>query len=293
MTLHFAYGSNMSRALVRRHAPDAQPVGLARLGGYRFIITRDGYASVLPAPGEIVHGVLWRLTPRDVATLNAYENIDSGLYRRAMLPCLARRSAKRRSSIWRASAREGRPRPGYLDAVVAAARDWDLPASYIRSLQALVADAVARRARAGDRRARMTCTRHVIIRGRVQGVGYRAFVEERSEPARRRRLGAQSARRDRRGGVRRPSGSRVQDMIEACRKGPHGSRVDGIEQREARADDLALRGTGRGFAVLPTVLSWQACRRSVRTALRMRRRSAMSTSAMLTGRPRSARLVTP
>jgi hypothetical protein len=135
MTVHFAYGSNMSRALMRAHAPDAQPIGLARLGGYRFIITRDGYASVLPAPGEMVHGVLWRLTPRDVATLNAYESIDSGLYRLAMLP-VWRGTHREAALVYLARERgEGRPRPGYLDAVIAAARDWDLPESYIRSLQ--------------------------------------------------------------------------------------------------------------------------------------------------------------
>ena len=42
MTLHFAYGSNMSRALMRVHAPEAQPVGPAQLPGYRFLITRSG-----------------------------------------------------------------------------------------------------------------------------------------------------------------------------------------------------------------------------------------------------------
>jgi gamma-glutamylcyclotransferase (GGCT)/AIG2-like uncharacterized protein YtfP len=135
MTLHFAFGSNMSRSLMRAHAAEAQPIGAARLTGYRFIITRDGYASVVPAAGETVHGVLWRLTPRDLAALNAYESIESGLYRRAVLPVW--REARREAAlVYVARERgEGRPRPGYLDLVIAAARDWDLPESYIRSLQ--------------------------------------------------------------------------------------------------------------------------------------------------------------
>ena len=29
-------------------------------------------------PGGIVHGVFWRLTPRDLAALNAYENVAVG-----------------------------------------------------------------------------------------------------------------------------------------------------------------------------------------------------------------------
>ena len=41
-------------------------------------------------------------------------------------------------------------------------------------------------------------------------------------------------------------------MIAACRKGGYASRVDGMDVREASADELALRG-GNKFAVLPTV----------------------------------------
>src|SRR5260370_23602296 len=79
--LHFAYGSNMSAALMRRRCPGARLEGRACLPGYRFVITRSGYASVVPAPGSIVHGLLWRVAPRDVAGLNVYENLAGGLYR--------------------------------------------------------------------------------------------------------------------------------------------------------------------------------------------------------------------
>jgi hypothetical protein len=48
--------------------------------GYRFIVMRPGYASVVPAPGSSVDGMRWRVTPRDMAALNACENLDGGLY---------------------------------------------------------------------------------------------------------------------------------------------------------------------------------------------------------------------
>ena len=67
MTHYFAYGSNMNRAMMRRHCPGAKAIGPAMLRGCRFIITIDGYGSIVPSRGGIVHGVLWRLTPRDVA----------------------------------------------------------------------------------------------------------------------------------------------------------------------------------------------------------------------------------
>ena len=37
MPLHFAYGSNMSCALMRQHCPQARPLGTAVLTHHRFI----------------------------------------------------------------------------------------------------------------------------------------------------------------------------------------------------------------------------------------------------------------
>jgi hypothetical protein len=135
MTLHFAYGANMSRAVMRKYAPSARALGVAELAGHRFVITADGYASVEPARGRSVHGVLWRLTPRDRVSLDAWENIAAGLYRADMRPV---RSAGRRVAALVYVARPGqvgRPKPGYIELVVAAARAWDLPAHYIAALQ--------------------------------------------------------------------------------------------------------------------------------------------------------------
>ena len=133
--LHFAYGSNMSRALMGARCPGAAALGTARLAGWRFVITRDGYASVVPAPGAEVHGVLWRLRPRDLAALNAYESLDTGLYRRRMLTVPMRRPPQSALVYLGRNGAEGRPKPGYQEIVVAAARKWELPTSYIRMLE--------------------------------------------------------------------------------------------------------------------------------------------------------------
>ena len=134
--LHFAYGSNMHRAVMRRHAPGAEPLGVARLAAYRFVVTADGYASVEPACAQAVYGVLWRLTPRDRATLDIWENIAGGLYRARTL-AVEQGGSKRRALVYLARPRpSGRPKPGYMEIVVAAARTWEMPAQYIASLQA-------------------------------------------------------------------------------------------------------------------------------------------------------------
>jgi hypothetical protein len=135
LMLHFAYGSNMHRAVMRKHAPAAVPIGVARLMDFRFVITADGYASVEPARAQAVHGLLWRLTPRDRVTLDGWENIAGGLYRAEILP--VREAVGRRPAlVYLARPRPvGAPKPGYMEIVVAAARELELPADYITSLQ--------------------------------------------------------------------------------------------------------------------------------------------------------------
>src|SRR5215469_12515733 len=134
MTLHFAYGSNMSRALMGARCRGAEAVGIAVLSGWRFVINPEGFGSIAPRPGGRVHGVLWRLSARDLAAVNAYESVDSGLYLRRHLavrcggqPATALVYIARRRG-------EGQPRPGYIELVVDAARDWELPDDYIRAL---------------------------------------------------------------------------------------------------------------------------------------------------------------
>ena len=121
--LHFAYGSNMSRRLMRARCPGAQALGTAVLAGHRFIITGDGYASVVRQPGAVVHGLLWRLAARDLAALNLYESVDSGLYQAVTLP--VRTGGRRRPArVYVERARHaGKPKPGYHDVVLAAARE--------------------------------------------------------------------------------------------------------------------------------------------------------------------------
>jgi hypothetical protein len=133
--LHFAYGSNMDRAAMRRRCPTAAAIGPARLDGWRFVITRDGYASVVPAPGDDVHGLLWQLRPRDLAALNAYEALERGLYRRRTIPVVSPHGRLPALVYVARDGGAGRPQPGYQESVVTAARDVGLPPAYVRSLE--------------------------------------------------------------------------------------------------------------------------------------------------------------
>jgi gamma-glutamylcyclotransferase (GGCT)/AIG2-like uncharacterized protein YtfP len=132
--LHFAYGSNMSREPMRRRCPDARVLGRAALRKHRFVIMANGYASVVPAPSSEVHGVLWRISPRDLAALDAYENIAGGLYRRVLTPVTFSSTTVTAMTYLGCEKREGHPRKGYLELVVESAREAGLPAEYIQGL---------------------------------------------------------------------------------------------------------------------------------------------------------------
>ena len=114
--------------------PEAEALGTATLFGWRFVINPDGFGSIALRPGARVHGVLWRLSARDLAAVNAYESVDSGLYLRRRLMVRWRRTGSRRPRLHRAPEGKGTPRPGYIGLVIEAARDWKLPEHYIRSL---------------------------------------------------------------------------------------------------------------------------------------------------------------
>lgn len=89
------------------------------------------------------------------------------------------------------------------------------------------------------------------IDGLVQGVGFRAFVQD------------EALRRALRGWVRNRADRSVEavvagppdaigEMILACRRGPPGSQVEALEVLEADEAALAQRRSGAAFSVLPT-----------------------------------------
>jgi acylphosphatase len=93
--------------------------------------------------------------------------------------------------------------------------------------------------------------RHVVIRGRVQRVGYRAWTEHVAL-----QRGLEGWVRNRIDGsveaVFCGPATVVEGMIEACRRGPPGALVETLDQREGGAADVASRRRGEMFSVLST-----------------------------------------
>jgi acylphosphatase len=94
--------------------------------------------------------------------------------------------------------------------------------------------------------------RHVTISGRVQGVGYRYFVEREAQSrdlegwVRNRRDGSVEA-------VFAGAAEAVTAMIAACRRAPSPARVEALRDEAGSPDMLNLRKEGERFSVLPTI----------------------------------------
>jgi acylphosphatase len=92
----------------------------------------------------------------------------------------------------------------------------------------------------------------VTIRGQVQGVGYRAWVEYQAMAS-----GLEGWVRNRRDGsveaLFAGPGRAVADMVALCRHGPPSARVAAVLEEPADADQLELRLAGDAFSVLPTL----------------------------------------
>jgi acylphosphatase len=92
----------------------------------------------------------------------------------------------------------------------------------------------------------------VTVRGRVQGVGYRAWLEDQAVACdlegwvRNRRDGSVEAL------FCGPPG-KVAEMVALCRHGPPSARVENVISETAEEEALNLRRAGERFSVLATI----------------------------------------
>ena len=92
----------------------------------------------------------------------------------------------------------------------------------------------------------------ITVRGRVQGVGYRAWVEYQAELSslegwvRNRRDGSVEA-------LLAGPARGVADLVALCRRGPPSARVTEVLTEPAELAHLDLRRAGESFSVLPTI----------------------------------------
>ena len=144
---YFAYGSNMNWPQMKRRCPSASFVCIGRLLDYQFGITRHsrlrkcGTANVFPASGREVWGIVYDISDEDLLILDTFEDG----YRREILPIHSAEedNAPLDALVYIAAIEENVPLPNaeYHRLILEGARHWNLPAAYVRLIEAIEADA--------------------------------------------------------------------------------------------------------------------------------------------------------
>lgn len=134
--LYFAYGSNMDEEQMANRCPGARIVGLCTLENMRFVLDSAGVASIVPQIGSSVSGVVWCVTKRNIKSLDRYEGIASGCYRKEFVsvtvndqPCNALVYISNRDTT------NAGCRSGYMDRIITAAKHHRFSREYIQELQ--------------------------------------------------------------------------------------------------------------------------------------------------------------
>jgi len=152
--LNFAYGSNLDFKQARTRCPSAQFISKALLPDYRLCFPRNGVArgcgvaSVEPADGEHVWGVVYDIADVDVSKMDKAEDFDpnrpheQNSYNRVQIPVLLDGNVNMPStvSIYIAvpQANPLLPNANYRDTIIRGARAWELPVDYVKKLEAII-----------------------------------------------------------------------------------------------------------------------------------------------------------
>ncbi|RUM96790.1 gamma-glutamylcyclotransferase [Pseudaminobacter arsenicus] len=148
--LYFAYGSNMDPEQMRERCPDAELVGIGVLADHALCFPRRsknrncGVSSVAPVAGRETWGVVFHLTPQDLAALDVSEGFrsdrDASLNSYNRVPVIVSvDDAPTEMMTYVAVDQEAPPLPNaaYLKHIRDGARHHGLPVAYLEYLDSI------------------------------------------------------------------------------------------------------------------------------------------------------------
>lgn len=87
---------------------DAKRIDTAVLHGWKFALDEVGYATVVPAAGASVPGLLWMLSDADEAELDVYEGVRYNCYEKVTLSIVPKRTSVPTQALVYVSLREAK-----------------------------------------------------------------------------------------------------------------------------------------------------------------------------------------
>ena len=131
MNLYFAYGSNMGQEQMNKTCSDHQYFGNGILKGFRWIISTRGYANIIKSDGDEVHGVIYKLSASDELSVEEYEGIRCGSYRKEIKKVEIDKTIYRCLVYIDPNEAEGKPKEEYINLINKGVADAELPQEYV------------------------------------------------------------------------------------------------------------------------------------------------------------------
>jgi cation transport regulator ChaC len=138
---YFAYGANMDRQRLELHrAIKVLEVRLGVLENYRLVFNKvssirpsTGCANIIPAEGQRVLGVLYRIAELDITKLDIFEGVSSGQYHRERVLVKAEENDLVEAEVYIADETRNDLEPSieYLESVLKGARESGIDEDYI------------------------------------------------------------------------------------------------------------------------------------------------------------------
>ncbi len=139
---YFAYGSNLSSRYMREYCPGADFVIRADLPNFEIQFRQysenmqGGISSIIPAPGQLVHGILLDIPEEAFIALDELEDVPLGKYLRDTFLVLGLDGAWHKAEVYRVANPSGPYTPArqYLDYMIEGAEEHGLPSTYVQDL---------------------------------------------------------------------------------------------------------------------------------------------------------------
>ena len=133
----FSYGSNLNIDGMARRCPAAVPIGEFQLPGWRLVFR--GVADIIREEGAVCYGGIWRITPACERTLDVFEGVASGVYRREFIPIKPLQDGTNEVLIYTMSSTGiFPPSVDYLNVIRQGYRDFSMPKVGWHALSAAV-----------------------------------------------------------------------------------------------------------------------------------------------------------
>ena len=138
---YFAYGSNMNPTQMGNRCPAAVALGVVTLPGWDIAINERGVATILRADSGdepvAMEGVLWSVTDGCLETLDRFEGVRAGIYRRREVRIVGADEDVAAIAYVASSRGHGDPRPGYLETILEGADHFKISPAYRIRLERL------------------------------------------------------------------------------------------------------------------------------------------------------------